>query len=118
MNQVQLKRIEILKNVINDIGSDREIAFASQEALITLLKKRQEASKKASGVIWDWVPLDSPQRKDKEREEAEVAKYKNIVDELDKQIKKIEIEILFFGGVYDLHELYEDFYKVQKEEAS
>ena len=114
MNDIQLERIEILKNVINNIDCDRE--FEDVKALMNLLKKREEASKKATGVIWQLVPLDSPQRKDKEREEAEVQKYKNIVSELDKQIKQVEIEILLYSNAYELHEVYEEFYKNQKEE--
>lgn len=116
MNHIQLERIEILKSVINNIDGDDE--FASEKELMNLLKRREDASKKASGVIWQLVPLDSPQRKDQEREEKEVAKYKDLVHELDQQIKKIEIEILLFGGIYEINTIYEKFYNNQKEKAS
>lgn len=124
MNNIQIERINILNNIISNIQNheDENREFADYKELKLLLAQRNEAHKKTSSVIWQFVDkdIDAAKRYELELIDEEAKKHKLIVKDLDKKIKEIEIEILFFGGVNELHDLYEEFWESleKKEEAT
>lgn len=113
MNEIQKERIYILKTVISQIENYETVKteFADREELKRLVIKRNELWKTNRPTIWSLVPHDDPRRKDQEREESETNRIKLIIKALDIKIKKIEIEMIIYYGVYELHEFYEEIWK-------
>ncbi|RLA82968.1 MAG: hypothetical protein DRG78_05705 [Epsilonproteobacteria bacterium] len=109
MNEIQIARIEILEKVIEEIKTcgDADSPFADSDLLKRLLLQKVDLETLHSDNI----------RKLNNRDESQYLEYRKDLEALDQKIKKIEIEIIFFGGIQELHELYESFYENQKEDT-
>ena len=117
MNDIQKERVEILQKVINNIEDKNKTNFADKDELKELLKKKDILDKKCRPIWQETIDneKDSHKKYKLQLDKAEVEKKLIIRSGIEKQIKEREIEILFFGGIQDLHELYEEFYESQKQ---